>query len=113
MYEMDDLNDTIRERIRLLPAWFCERMVSKEGHYALVLDGGVIVAIHKITTIHQDNNSNIWLDVLLMPYPEAEVYLSNGGVQSRPIIGSSGPSNKATINAKSIVMAYELDIPGE
>lgn len=110
MYEAYDssINENLREKIHLLPAWFCERMVSKDGLYAVVLDGGISVAINRITAIHQDTGSRIWIDVQMMPYAEAEIYLSNAGSQSRPIIGAIGESKKATINTASIMMAYEI-----
>ncbi len=106
--EENDINENLKEKIRLLPAWFCQRMVMKEGRYALVLEGGITVGMTRIITIHQDNASQIWLDINMMPLSEAEVYLGNGGSQSRPIIGATGESKKATLNAHSVMMAYEI-----
>jgi hypothetical protein len=106
--DRDYMDENRREKIRLLPAWFCERMMSRDGTYALVLNGGITVGVKKILQMHQDSASRIWLDIELMPLAEAEVHLSNGGSQSRPIIGATGDQKKATLNAECIMLAYEL-----
>lgn len=110
LYDNDVMIDEMQsEKIRLLPAWFCQRMIAQDGRYALVLNGGVTVAISRITTIHQDNSSHIWLDVKLMPMNDAEVCLGNGGAQARPIIAATGEARNATLNSASIMLAYELN----
>lgn len=110
MFDDNEYMDEARsEKIRLLPAWFCERMMGRDGAYALVLDGGITVGVRKILQIHQDFGSRIWIDVELLPLSESETLLSNGGGQSRPLIGAVGNHKKATLNAASIMLAYELE----
>ncbi len=108
MGNFDETDDIIAEKAHLLPAWFCPHMLAKNGHYAMLLQGGATVAVRRILQIHQDDSSRIWLDVEMMSMADAEVYLGDGGAQSRPIIAAVGDQHKASINANMVMIAYEL-----
>lgn len=104
----DELSVDMRDKVRLLPAWFCKRMISKEGVYVFILSGGIPVGIRRITGIHQDSHGVIWLDVELLLQPQAEVLIGGAGGVCAPI-GAVGHHQLATLNSTSIMLAYEID----
>ncbi len=111
MYEEEDsLSDNMREKTRLLPAWFCKRMVAKDGTYVFVLNGGVPVGVRRITGIHQDTHGLIWLDVELLTQAEAEILVGAVGGICVPI-GAVGTQRQATLSSACVMMAYEINVP--
>lgn len=109
MIDEDLYDDNTYEKMRLLPAWFCERMLGAAGSYAFVLEGGVTVIVSRILALHQDGAGGIWLDVSLLDLSQDQIdTLPAAG--KNPVITATGAHNKATLNARAIMMAYELNI---
>jgi|GEM_PF-897808 len=106
--DYENYDDSLHDRIHLLPAWFCERMLAHDGKYVFLLEGGISVTLTRIQRIHQDNASRVWLDVTLMPYAEAEAHLCAGGLQNRPFVAATDKHRNATVSASSIMVAYEM-----
>lgn len=91
---------------KILPAWFCDRMVSDEWYFGLLTVTGKIIAISHIDAIIQDSAGDIWLDVRMA---EATADSVIGRVVDEKIIIYAPTSRlEATIRADSIVAAFEL-----
>jgi hypothetical protein len=102
-------DEIVQELASLLPAWFCPHMLARDGKYAFMMEGGnVVVAVKRINMIHQDNASRIWLDVEMMNYADAEIYLDNGCLPQVHLIAATGEQHKASISAATVMVAYEM-----
>lgn len=106
------LTDNMREKLRLLPAWFCRRMMARDGAYVLILNGGIPVGVRRIKGIHQDSHGVIWLDIELLKQADAEIQIGASGGVCAPI-GAVGEKQMATLNSTTIMLAYEIDVDGK
>lgn len=92
---------------RLLPAWFTARMMTDNWSFGLLLTTGQVLCIHAIDNIVQAADGSIWLDVEMQS--EGSWGLPDDtSISGVPALVSPTSRTKASVNAASVVAAFEL-----
>ncbi len=93
---------------RIMPAWFTRRMMTDDWHYGLLVSTGAIICISCIRRISVALDGSLWLDVEMEEKEATLSLLVHKPVASMPCIVSPTSRTTATINAASVVAAFEL-----
>ena len=91
---------------KALPAWFTKRMMTDDWHYGLLVSTGAIICISCIRRINTASDGSLWLDVEMED--QGSMLSVHSSIASMKAILSPTPRTTATINAASVVAAFEL-----
>ena len=110
--KMDDVADFDEEQVeramaamRLLPAWFAERMMTDVWSFGLLLETGHTLCIERIVAVTQGADGTVWIDVEMLTRPPLTG--PPFGAVHKPLTAPT-PRTRASVQASKIVAAFEL-----